>query len=262
MKVALCLSGHLRTFRATYGSLLQNIIEPLGCDVFLHTWDVISAPTTKNGQDITHRSLKTMDYIEDIKKLYNPVFFQIEDEQQWLAETRPKTHGIKIKAQDIKFIADEVVFHLSMFYSVYMANQLRKEYESDNDIKYDLIIRCRPDIHFHHKLDLNSFKKQNCIYVPKIATYDRNGMNDQVAVASPHIMDIYCDAHLSVLDYYKTGCCTPRPERLYKFHMDKNKIPVHHIDINYDIYRLGGYILQQKQFDCEISPDKNFLHRR
>ena len=40
-KIALCLSGYLRTFEECYPSILKNIIADNDVDIFIHTYDKI-----------------------------------------------------------------------------------------------------------------------------------------------------------------------------------------------------------------------------
>ena len=44
-KIALCISGYLRTFEECYPSIYKNIIEDNDVDIFIHTYD-------KNGKII------------------------------------------------------------------------------------------------------------------------------------------------------------------------------------------------------------------
>ena len=39
-----------------------------------------------------------------------------------------------------------------MAYGFYKTNLLRKEYEQDNKIEYDVVIKCRPDVFFRTEL--------------------------------------------------------------------------------------------------------------
>ena len=41
MKAALCISGELRSYDKTYAELKNNIIDPLGADVFVYSWDAV-----------------------------------------------------------------------------------------------------------------------------------------------------------------------------------------------------------------------------
>lgn len=258
MKVALCLSGHLRTFQYTYKSLKDNIINQLNCDVFIHTWDVIGAPTKKNPGDIANNSKQTIDYLDDIYRMLDPKFMSIEDQKDKLDELIKQTNDITVPPQEQQYIMQHIGLHVSMFYSINMSNNLRKEYEQDNNIKYDLVIRCRPDLFFRTKLDFDMFNDLNKIYVPDIATYAEGGINDQVAIGTSTIIDQYCDIYHHISDYYRSNICVARPEVMIKHHLDKCKIIVESKNIDYDLYRLDGSILRQYKWRAEFVPG-NFL---
>ena len=38
MRVALCLSGQMRSFERTFDSINENLIKPNNADVFIHSW--------------------------------------------------------------------------------------------------------------------------------------------------------------------------------------------------------------------------------
>ena len=40
-KIALCLSGYLRTFEDCWPSILKNVIQDNNVDIFIHTYDKI-----------------------------------------------------------------------------------------------------------------------------------------------------------------------------------------------------------------------------
>jgi hypothetical protein len=105
-KVAICLSGLIRTgveahpvFRKFF-STLENY------DVFYHTW--------KNPLS------------NKIQQLYTPTSFL---EESPLDNTRESSFG-------------------SMLYSIMMANELKKQYEIQNNFRYDLVIKTRFDLIF------------------------------------------------------------------------------------------------------------------
>ena len=108
-KVAICISGQLRTgilghdvFRRFFGSL-DNY------DIFYHTWTL--------EPDV---SLK-------LQSLYSPMKF------------------IEEPSIDV----DEVGNFGSMLYSIMMANELKKQHEIENNFRYDLVIKTRFDLIFH-----------------------------------------------------------------------------------------------------------------
>lgn len=258
MKTALCLSGHLRSFRHTVKSLKKNVIDPLNCDVFIHTWDVIGAPPNgKSPADINFRTLRTVELLSEIYELYDPKLMQIESEEK-IQEIIKQTNNINILPQDRQYIMNHVGYHVSMFYSISVSNSLRKEYEQENNQSYDLVIRCRPDLYFNTELNLNLFPNKNTIYIPEIGTYVEGGVNDQIAISTPNIMDSYTNIYPLITEYYRNRVCCPRPELLLKYHLDKNKIGISLMDIKYDLYRLDGAILRQLKMHAEWVPGANF----
>ena len=40
-KIAICLSGYLRTFKECYPSMLENVIQDNDVDIFIHTYDKV-----------------------------------------------------------------------------------------------------------------------------------------------------------------------------------------------------------------------------
>lgn len=100
----------------------------------------------------------------------------------------------------------------SMFYSIYEANRLKKEYEEKNNFVYDCVIRCRFDLFIlspFEEVDLNFLN----LY------YRNNVIHDLFAVSNSAIMDIYSSVHL---ENYKID----KNEDILRYHLEKNEIPM------------------------------------
>lgn len=251
MKFALCLSGHLRTFPDVLLYFKQNLIDPLNCDVFIHTWDVMGAPTGKNPGDIANTTNKTVNYLNSIYNICNIKQLLIENDN---TSTRfiEQTRDIQASPQDQQFIMKHIGYHVSMFYSIYMANKLKIQHEQIHGFIYDRVIRCRPDVRLGTIFHPNMFPDNNSIYLPKIATYCQEGVNDQMAIGSSQIIDSYSNIYNDIIDYYRNPITTCRPEALIKYHLNKNNISINKINIDYDIYRLDGGILRQHEMWAEM----------
>jgi hypothetical protein len=50
MRVAVCISGELRTYKENYESLKKNILDPYDADVFLSSWNTTSAQDKYNNK--------------------------------------------------------------------------------------------------------------------------------------------------------------------------------------------------------------------
>ena len=190
MKIALCLSGQTRNWKSSYDSIKTQIIEKYNVDVFIHTWDV-------EGKMVPHH------FIENYNDNFDKVNYEFIDYY------KPKKIQIDSPEYDtFKKKINKSIFYntLMMWYSIDKSNELRKEYEFENNIKYDIIIRCRFDLFFENFVinDVNN----NTIYLPPNEninnpfTSEMRRMlkdvgptympNDQLAYGSSDSMDWYC----------------------------------------------------------------------
>lgn len=146
MKVAVCLSGFMRCYKATFPSLSHLLLKPLQVDLFISTWDVAghSYRHWSNGKEpeehIFAKNLKEV-YGEHLKGL-NIVPLDIE-----------KTTPNWIKAMKGSVQARTMMRRVtSMYYHLNKANALKKSYERVNRLKYDVVIRLRSDLLFKYPL--------------------------------------------------------------------------------------------------------------
>ncbi|WP_236846211.1 hypothetical protein [Campylobacter devanensis] len=139
-RIAIYLYGHMRTYKQTYKSFLENIVYPnvkdgYIVDVFIHTWSIfnITDPNLRHKQHffptLSHKEL-TQEDMEDIINVYNPKKIVFEKDNG-----KPAQRYYKIKA----------------------VNQLRLDYEKEHNIKYDFFITTRPDIYFLKPFRLNEY---------------------------------------------------------------------------------------------------------
>ncbi len=251
MKFALCLSGNLRTFNDVFQHMKTTILDHLDCDVFIHTWDSIGSQSEKNGGDIEYnkKAIKSTKYLQFLRDTYKPKKILIEPDKSHTFIGM--TNHINVPEDQKIFVVKHLGYHVSMFYSIFMSNQIRKQYENSSGIKYDRIIRCRPDIRFGTVFNENMFNDPNKLYLPIIGTYCNNGLNDQVAIGSNNVIDVYSNLYNNIVKYLEDKVTTMRPESLIKYHLDKNYVNYERINIDYDIYRLNGEILRQYELHCE-----------
>jgi hypothetical protein len=249
MKTALCLSGNLRTFEQTFPSIKQNIIDPLNCDVFIYTPNKIGAPTRKTAGDVECQNIQTDLLYDNIVGMFNPKKIVIEEENTQRFINMSK--DIKIRPNEKMFIAGHLGYHIAMFYYIFMCNQIKIRYEMENNFVYDRVIRFRPDIKMNTKLDHSMFPDNNKIYLPEIAQYCNEGLNDQMAIGSSNSMNIYAELYNHVISYYKNHTTTARPEAMVRYHLCKNGIKFETRNIQYDIYRLSGEIYKQYKMHGE-----------
>lgn len=212
MKVALCISGFLRTYHQTYNYLVKNIISVYNPDIFIETWS----------SDDRGSSFAINEHY--LKNLFNPKEIRIEDPKTFVLPSHLK----KIKYRDPPNL-------LSMFYKIKQCNELKSNFELKNNFKYDFVIRFRGDLQLFSSFDLNAFDK-NKIHVPLYGDY--NGLNDQLAIGSSQSMDIYCNLFDEIHEYTKK--IELNPEKLLKFHLENKNIEIDRFYLDYGILRKNG----------------------
>jgi hypothetical protein len=136
MRIAICLSGQLRTGLDAVPSLLNYIGDLLPqCDFFIHTWDTESYSNigfgSKRYDDAGLRPGSFMSVnatsVYNYAGILNARAVVYNNFNQWAnAET--------------KLSSDP---HL---YSVRQSNNLKIQYEKENNFKYSAVVRTRPDL--------------------------------------------------------------------------------------------------------------------
>jgi len=129
MKIALLLTGLMRTYKKTYQSLLKSF-PPDKVDIFIETWNILG--NIKN-ETVRHTvgGLSTEKINkQEIKKIYTPKYLNIENYEKW--ENKNKK----------KFPQDYVTFYslVAQYYKVY------KGISTILQSNYDIVIRTRFDI--------------------------------------------------------------------------------------------------------------------
>lgn len=222
MKLAICFMGHLRTYKQTYESFLENVLKPNledvmweEIDIFIHTWD-----TFEKANFAWHEQNKKMDGVKiteqvicEVKQIYKP--------KKMLVETLMQDRGM----------------HLS----IERSQKLALEYEKEQNISYDYIMVTRPDLYFHTPLILSSF----------INAYQKNEALKSVSLPKKHIFAAHNTFGRMLIDDRRLLCegdllwfgnMKPLPLILDAFNPQK----IFLIPINYILHR--DFFLQRENF--------------
>ena len=173
MKVALLISGYLRTFKNNLPKIKKSIIDNFDdVDVYIHI--------TKNEKN-TDTYLNLTSLTDDIK--------YINDELKPLS---------LICEDNILFSDDKKINNTyNNWFKFYKLNELKKINENENKLKYDLVIKFRPDLNIISD-DIFNFSKNN-ITIPKESLIDKKKLinpNDK------YICDILAYGISSLMDDY------------------------------------------------------------
>lgn len=138
MKIAVIFGGQLRTGVETSKSIFNFLGEYLpNCDFFVHTWDITtykkgdynnSHSTNFNWENIKLKE----DYLNQFLNIYKPIKFELTPFLEFRKNVE-NTENFKMP-------------HWA--YSFWKANELKKEYEKENNFKYDYVIKLRGDLIF------------------------------------------------------------------------------------------------------------------
>lgn len=188
MKIAVCFSGGVRTPENGLESL-KLIFPNDDVKVFGHTW------VNLNGEK---------DYVNKEVELGRGVDFSLLEKFNFETLLIENYQSIKVHFQKMYDYFNFTTHYcsprtdlgiISMFYSIYQSNSLKRKYETLNNMKFDKVIRIRFDSNFENKI-LNLEEFDSSLFIP-----DENdwvgGINDQFALGSSQLMDIYSDMYNS-----------------------------------------------------------------
>jgi hypothetical protein len=208
MRIAILLSGYPRNYMTAYESLKAPYMDKYQCDFFIHSW-------YKDGNfDVNSYA----GYVNTFK----PVKFFLEKQITFDTSTQRDKWDLLLQNT------------LSQFYSVGAANMLKSKYEDENNFKYDLVMRMRPDLHLIRPIDPTQVDK-NCIGLYKWTElgFGFMGLSDVFAIGPSNLMDVYADFYSKIKYYieedktYNIPDDKTRPEYLLRQHLvTANNLPL------------------------------------
>jgi hypothetical protein len=128
MRIAVCFSGQVRTGVENY----QNIREVLGelydsCDFFIHTWNFCSYKTYNLSNIAKKPVIESPEKFEAIRQLYSPKKMVVDG--KYIGYQTTEEYGIQ-----------------ALWHSFWKSVELKKQYELENNFKYDYVLKLRMDL--------------------------------------------------------------------------------------------------------------------
>lgn len=228
MKIAVCISGGVRYPHLGLKSI-QKIIPNEYVKVFIHTWKI-------NDKDSFLQTVAGLEYKEQDKVIesdlsvlhsYNYEKLLVENYHDHQKKFQNLFDSLKFaSASDSEDKPRTDIGPISMHYSIFKANQLKKEYEKENNIVFDWVIRMRTDSDFRYDiLNLESF--ENDLNIPSGEDWASDSINDQFAIGTSHAMDLYASL-------YNNFCFTQSskfyPETVLFLHLKNMNLVPNRID--------------------------------
>ena len=249
MRVAICMSGQLRTWKNCSPNVFE-LVSRLGhqVDFFCHAWDFDSIPRpviVVTGQEET--ILHSQETINSMLETYKPVKYLIEDQEKNKSVIEETTN----KGLEIQNKRPPAFWTCPQFYGIMAASNLKKEYELEHNFKYDVCIRLRydqyiPESEIKNIIEVVNKVEPNTIYTmhnrehdgyPKMLYGDvfwicDSSTYDKVAMFYKAIPIIDADLFVD---------CTP-PENVLTHYINCSGIKNYRTYINLIVCRFKSYI--------------------
>jgi hypothetical protein len=224
MKIAVCISGGIRYPHLGLQSI-QKIIPNECVKVFIHTWkindrdsflDTVSGLEYKEIDNTVETNLSLLenyDYAKFLIENYDECEIKFKDLFNSLEFASATDENDRIRTD---------VGPISMHYSIYKSNELKKQYEEDNNIVFDWVIRMRTDSDFKYDtLDMNSLTGE--LNIPEGEDWASDSINDQFAIGTSSAMDLYSSLYENI---HHTQSSKYYPETIFCLHLkNMNLVP-------------------------------------
>lgn len=189
MRIAVCMSGGLRTFEVASPLMIEKFIKPLrdrGYEVDFFFYGL----SNKKG---------LQDNLKDVKLIYNPKKFIIKD---WDEQSEKEVFNGFTKEQ-IKFMHSRkrpdsnLIANLSQMYNIKKVFELMEQEEKEQGFIYDLAIRSRVDYYYFTSLSDEQIKDsliENNVLIPNAWDFQwvtGTGISDAFAIGTSKTMKAY-----------------------------------------------------------------------
>ena len=188
MRIAICLSGQPRVIEHTTSAILKFFSGAYECDFFCQSWDY---NTYKR---------KTIN-----PKPGDPACWWDGDElvnREWIESRLQLFQPKKLIIQGVDALKNR--FHWdSLTYAMMMSNNLKRQYEIENNFKYDIVVKSRYDIIFNNPQFVITPSATKDNYLDIFVThkgrmpfeYNRVNVSDAMFYGTSTAMDIMTDVY-------------------------------------------------------------------
>lgn len=226
MRIAICLSGLVRTYRQTYDNFCECLLKPNSAhhiDIFISTWTIehsnISMERTRReawyGLETPLFPENRIDFAH-LQDLYQPISMVVDRQLVFPTPWYVPVLGVNIQSL------------LSMTYKIYHCDILRRNYEYLNGFSYDAVIRARFDTLFPFPIVINESFNLNVVTVPSMMQEkpypDRDWVNDKFAVGSRNLIGVYSNWYTNFVPMILRGIPL-QPETLLATHLEEANVP-------------------------------------
>ena len=150
-RIAICFSGQPRTWRKCIESWQNNLFAGLdNIDIFCHIWDFNTLPNSIIvGKEVKNIPVSSEE-IDELFAILKPVKFKIESAREF--PLMKETQVIRTPS------------FLSQYYGIMNAARLKREFEIENDIEYDVVIKMRYDALIRSPIEISQDIDNHSMY--------------------------------------------------------------------------------------------------
>lgn len=240
-RIAVCVSGQVRTLHSCNFGLLDLISKISDADVFVHTWKESGGA---NSFSVTS---------ENFSSFKNLLALQIEEQPKNISNVfRGVTAPKSLKA-------DEPIHYrgtLPLYYSMRRSFELLEQWEQKQNVTYDIVIKMRFDCDFlGFTFRAPKRLSSNTIYGERCLIDARYQFSDKFAFGSRRAMEIYMkgfDAIEGAWSEYTEGspwCGRPVGERLMRRHLVESGCELKYTNVVFFLRRVKGYSKAEAWFE-------------
>ena len=240
MKIALCISGQPRGIPLSCEKMKWGIIDPNeDVDVFFHTW----FNPENAGQPFTGAQPAQANIIGKVHPNTPEILLEQLKPRLYIIEPQRKFDWAKNLKQASSAVQEQLA---SMFYSMWVANSLRKQFESNTGTQYDCVVRVRFDLVYDQQIRFEDYKQYLQDYIVTSQKFQDERENphfqhgdytltDIFAFSSPQNMDIFSGTY-PVMSLINSKISPPFGENYLGFQVKvMNKLKVKTVPITYEI---------------------------
>lgn len=205
LKVAVCISGQMRNYKNAK-ERLNKALASFDVTYFIHTWENTGGKNA-GAMDVhqlarmTNRSIANKMISYNSEKIELPIKFPLffEELTRQIA-SKPKItysdlnvdypNSICVIENDENFEAPNIEIPVNintykMLYKIHACDQLRKDYEEENQVEFDAVIRIRPDLIVSDYIDLHSIIAGDSVATGFLIN---RFIDDQIYISKPETM--------------------------------------------------------------------------
>jgi hypothetical protein len=216
MKIAVCISGELRLFNNPL--VIKNyikFIEKHNPDLYISTWDHIGVSMNHGYIDPSLEKEIQNNIEKSILEVYKNIkYLKIENYNNWY-------NSLDSDIKNIAFSNDyfpRTINSYTQLYKIYDSILLKHQYEIHNGIKYDIVIRMRPDNLFISDLELSNLLDNTIYHINIGEAHYPNRVYDMFFYGDSNSMDNIAATYLNfetlIKHEFNNGLCPRDPCRL------------------------------------------------